>query len=322
LNSETNEHVSCRFLYARIQNNSEEIAFYAGEKNELGLIERNFYFLNEQLNSIYLSKLWYIVVEQFLMKYVWSAAGLSMISLPLLIADMNDLNADSQISLRTEQFTTARNLLNSAADAVERILTSYKEVVLHYSCPKEYSKNQFFKIIELTGYTKRVYEMFRVFKTLENTNKPTNEQTKQQDGCDTECLSGEIIEDSANFEIVINSINVITPNGDVIVPNLSLSIRQGMNLLITGPNGCGKSSLFRIVCGLWPLHSGSIRRPSLKDLLYIPQKPYLPIGTLRDQIVYPDTLSDMRRKNISDCDLMGILGIVHLQNVVAREGGY
>ncbi len=78
---------------------------------------------------------------------------------------------------------------------------------------------------------------------------------------------------------------------------------------------------FRILSGLWPLKSGSIVRPPIRDLFYVPQRPYLAIGNLRDQIIYPDSLQDMKRKKINDRDLMEILAIVNLQQVVSREGG-
>ena len=127
-----------RYLYNRIQTNSEEIAFYSGETTELNLIKHNYALLKFELEKVYFSKLWYIILEQFLTKYVWSAAGLCMISLPVILSDQkNKLNAaegvstednEMEISERTENFTTAKNLLNSAADAVERIITSYKEV--------------------------------------------------------------------------------------------------------------------------------------------------------------------------------------------------
>jgi ABC-type uncharacterized transport system fused permease/ATPase subunit len=69
------------------------------------------------------------------------------------------------------------------------------------------------------------------------------------------------------------------------------------------------------------LYTGTIKRPLINDLYYVPQRPYLAIGTLRDQIIYPDSIDEMRKKKITDKDLMVVLEIVNLQQVVIREGG-
>jgi len=74
-----------------------------------------------------------------------------------------------------------------------------------------------------------------------------------------------------------------------LVRNLSLNLEQTSRLLIVGPSGCGKTSLLRLFCGLWPAASGTVASRGLKDgLMFVPQKPYVFPGSLRDQLLYPD----------------------------------
>lgn len=65
---------------------------------------------------------------------------------------------------------------------------------------------------------------------------------------------------SDNMKFV--DVPILSPNGDILVPKMNFEIKPGMNLLISGPNGCGKSSLFRIMGGLWPLTGGTLHKPS------------------------------------------------------------
>ncbi|PIK57976.1 putative ATP-binding cassette sub-family D member 2 [Apostichopus japonicus] len=179
-------------------------------------------------------------------------------------------------------------------------------------------------ITELAGYTSRVYEMLTVF---EEVGKGTYIRTtvSNRNGTDDKvadrvrkplAIQGDVTTTDDSL-IIAQDLPIITPTGDVVVSSLSIKIQEGMHLLITGPNGCGKSSLFRIFCGLWPAYGGVLVKPDAKHMLFIPQRPYMSMGTLRDQIIYPDTPEKMQAKGFSDNDLEEILETVNLQYIVA-----
>ena len=84
-----------------------------------------------------------------------------------------------------------------------------------------------------------------------------------------------------------------TPDGRVLFDKLTFTIQQGQSMLIMGPSGSGKSSLLRIIAGLWPVDDGIVYRPlkiGRDGLFFVPQRPYITQGSLRTQILYPDTV--------------------------------
>ncbi|KAJ8910101.1 hypothetical protein NQ315_013238 [Exocentrus adspersus] len=294
--------------------------------------------LVEHLEHMFGVKLWFVMLEQFLMKYVWSGTGMVVVSLPILLAntkpgtrktksfpllpsvpstsdevaavlpvEADPDTGDDNVSERTHYFTTAKNLLITGSNAVERLMSSYKDIV------------------ELAGHTARVANMFTVLeeasqgiyhKTLVAKKEKVGDFEIEFKG-DQPVAKGKLIH-SAHNEIILKNVPIVTPNCDIICPSLSLELRPGQHLLITGPNGCGKSSLFRILSGLWPIYGGELHAPK-NSMFYIPQRPYMVIGNLRDQVIYPDTYADMINKQVTEEDLRKIMQMVHLEHIVERD---
>ncbi len=119
---------------------------------------------------------------------------------------------------------------------------------------------------------------------------------------------------SSGNSILIQHADLYPPNGgQQIINDLSLNVEESEKLLVVGPSGCGKTSLLRMISGLWNPRQGSVQRPASGDLLFIPQKPYMILGSLREQLCYP---ADEDR--FSDDQLKAVLEEVRLHQIVER----
>lgn len=91
----------------------------------------------------------------------------------------------------------------------------------------------------------------------------------------------------ARSSLAVEKLTLTAPGGVTLLRELSLQVQRGEALLVKGPSGAGKSTFLRSLAGLWPFGDGKVRFPSQEKLLFVPQKAYLPIGTLREALAYP-----------------------------------
>lgn len=105
---------------------------------------------------------------------------------------------------------------------------------------------------------------------------------------------------SLDGDVHLNDVNVMLPDGKVLLQDLNIKLKKSARLLISGESGCGKSTLLRALAGIWPYGSGEISIPDGWKVLFLPQRPYLPLGTLRQAIYYPQEVPKTDGDNLKD----------------------
>ncbi|KAI0997308.1 Peroxisomal long-chain fatty acid import protein 2 [Podosphaera aphanis] len=308
-----------RGMHSRLIANAEEVAFYGGATMEKNFLDKEFKGLKKWMEGIYTLKIQYNILEDFILKYSWSAYGYLLSSLPVFLpawAGIGGIHELTQISEnggrergRMKDFITNKRLMLSLADAGGRMMYSIKD------------------LSELAGYTSRVYTLI---STLHRVHGGAYFPPR---GFDTELFSLSDVQGTfqKGYEGVrLESVPVVAPSifprgGEQLVDPVSLIVRSGEHLLISGPNGVGKSALARIVAGLWPVYRGLVsraRKVGADGIMFLPQRPYFSGGTLRDQVIYPDGAVEMSERGLKNINLQHILEEAHLGYLPEREGGW
>ena len=114
--------------------------------------------------------------------------------------------------------------------------------------------------------------------------------------------------------ILVEHVDLVPPRSSRrLIHDLSLSIGADQRLLVVGPSGCGKTSFLRLISGLWSPEAGRVQRPPEGELLFIPQKPYMLLGSLREQLCYPQSPD-----RFDDDQLRHVLEQVYLPDLIQR----
>src|SRR5215831_15721857 len=127
----------------------------------------------------------------------------------------------------------------------------------------------------------------------------------------------EIERNGAGVEVDMLDLNL--PDGQLLRPNISLAAGRGESLLVTGASGLGKSTLLRAIAGLWPFGRGRIRVGDGRSL-FLPQRPYLPLGTLGDALAYPRSAVDLPHGSMADA--LRAVGLPDLVDLLEEEANW
>ena len=312
-----------RNAHSRLIINAEEIAFYNGASTEEGILQRMRKELIRHTKSIMRLRIGYTFTEDFVLKYTWSAIGYMVMAVPSFAkraqaeADAASGKAQKEhvnkgIANETESYISNRRLLLSLADAGSRLMYSYKGIA------------------ELAGQTSRVYSLISTLHLLDRDVYQSVPRPKDLPASepffDLGHLHGKTIVDKDYVKL--SNAPIVTPapgqerGGELLVKDLNLTSNPGDHIMITGPNGVGKTAIARVLANLWPLFNGEMEKPRNEDMIFLPQRPYLTTESLRNQVIYPYSYQEHVASGRTDEDLMEILKHVHLAYLPDREGGW
>ncbi|WP_395019996.1 ABC transporter ATP-binding protein/permease [Dongia sp.] len=124
--------------------------------------------------------------------------------------------------------------------------------------------------------------------------------------------SGIVVSASSPNELAAEDLALQLPDGRTLLAGLNAKVARGDKVLVTGPSGSGKTTLFRALAGLWPFGKGQVRQPAQARALFLPQRPYLPVGSLRHAIAYPAPAEEFDDQVLRTA--LDAVNLPHLQN--------
>jgi vitamin B12/bleomycin/antimicrobial peptide transport system ATP-binding/permease protein len=231
-----------RFALVRLRENSEGVALYRGENEELGNFRERF--------AGVITNWWNIMRKQKQLGFFTISYDQLAIIFPLVVAS-------------PRYFSGAIGLggVMQIASAFGQVQSSLSWFIDAYTLFAQWKAS----VDRLTGFS----------AVLDSVRSEADQ------------LNGERAE-GVDATLSLEDVELKLPQGTPLLGRTAMELKPGENVLVTGPSGAGKSTFFRALSGIWPYWSGRIRLPRGARLLFLPQKPYLPIGTLKRAVCYPD----------------------------------
>ena len=248
-----------RRVLAKLVNHAEEIASLNGGKKEFEIIKTSLSKLMKFIGKYNQFRGIIGFYDSLIARHLLTVLGWYIVARPYF-----NPGAGASFEDIYQEFHNKRRIMLNLSNSVGQLIQSGRDTV------------------RLLGLGQTIVSLDSALTSLEVSEIVNRKNSLSSDNC-------RYITDDDNNYIDLIDLSVATPQGRVLVSSLNYRITQGKNVMIQGANGTGKSTLLRCIAGLRPMHAGTIMAPTIKasNVYYLPQKPYLPNGTLRDQIIYP-----------------------------------
>lgn len=264
-----------RFSLVRLRENSEAVAMIRGERDENRTLTRYF-------GDVMASTMGLMRAQRRLMWLTSFYASVGIVY-PTLVA-----------SPRFFAGAITLGVLMQITAAFGQVQTSLNYFVDNYP-----------RIAEWRSHVERLLE-------FEDALNSSGEATHESGEVTTIVLS-DCATEGCEEELDFENLQLTTSEGNVVIEDANSRIAKGERVLLTGPSGSGKSTLFRAIAGLWPWGVGRIVVPERRCMMFMPQRPYLPLGSLRAALTYPASPRRFSTKALKDA-----LKRCHLEHLLAR----
>jgi putative ATP-binding cassette transporter len=260
-----------RFSLVRLRENSEGVALYRGEHEELGNLRHRF--------GAVISNWWQLMRKRKQLNWFTSFYAQLAIIFPYIVVSPRFFSGAIPLGAI---FQTA-----SAFNQVQGSLSWFINAYVYFATWKA-------TVDRLIGFRTSI-ERVRA---------------------EADRLDGERLE-AAEATITLDSLEIGLPQGAPLLASTSIELRPGEHVLLTGASGSGKSTFFRSLAGIWPYWKGRIKLPKGARLLFLPQKPYLPIGPLKHAVSYPDDSAQHSDEEVREA--LSAVGLAHLAHDLERS---
>jgi vitamin B12/bleomycin/antimicrobial peptide transport system ATP-binding/permease protein len=231
-----------RFSLVRFRENTEGVALYRGEADELRGFRERF--------AAVVKNWWGIMRQRKRLTAFTAGYAQAAIIFPFVVAAPRYFRGEIPLG----GLVQTASAFGQVQDALSYIVSSYTELA------------EWRAVVERLAGFGRAIERAHAEAAVQGIRR------SEQDGA----------------VLGLKHVDLLLPGGRPLMEGIDLIFRSGDNALISGPTGSGKSTLFRAIAGIWPFGRGEISMPAHGRVLFLPQKPYLPIGTLREVVSYPN----------------------------------